>query len=306
MMQSHDLAIPVYLDTNALLDVLASIEGGFSMVEKVTTRSSQSQNTQLSGGTEFGIANVLNLLKIDLSASGTRAKGQEAAQERESVRYHTYGSLLNRLRLQLMDQRTGLLRRITCVEDWQVAAASDFVELRGAFTPNPLLAGLRSLNQMLGLFSSMGRRLDSTKGKSAQEKQAAQAQTQKVEAFKKVIEDMIGDLSHEGVQTYVVELLGLPGYRVLISIFSDYLRDRSGTELPYGEFLLFGKVTRKLTEGTSIDLLRGSSFSGLSDEMLSGLLGPLQQLGEQGFKLPDLVTRVQAPAMQVVPIAIYV
>jgi hypothetical protein len=35
---SDDLIAPIYVDTNVLLDLLASIEGGFSVVEKVTTR----------------------------------------------------------------------------------------------------------------------------------------------------------------------------------------------------------------------------------------------------------------------------
>lgn len=34
-----DLIVPIYVDTNALLDLLASIEGGFSLVEKVTSYS---------------------------------------------------------------------------------------------------------------------------------------------------------------------------------------------------------------------------------------------------------------------------
>ena len=39
-----DLIIPIYIDTNALLDILASLENGFSAVEKITTRNEQSKN----------------------------------------------------------------------------------------------------------------------------------------------------------------------------------------------------------------------------------------------------------------------
>ena len=46
---SHELAIPMYLDTTVLLDILASIEDGFSMSNNVTTVSSSSKSTELSG-----------------------------------------------------------------------------------------------------------------------------------------------------------------------------------------------------------------------------------------------------------------
>lgn len=49
---SSKLAIPIYLDTNALPDILASIEDGFSISDNVTAYSSDSKNTQLSGGAE--------------------------------------------------------------------------------------------------------------------------------------------------------------------------------------------------------------------------------------------------------------
>ncbi len=81
----NNYIVPIYIDTNALLDVLASIEGGFSVVEKLTTQTTQSSNkgvdSNTSGGTEFGIPNILNLLKVNLGLSTrgclqTKAKGE--------------------------------------------------------------------------------------------------------------------------------------------------------------------------------------------------------------------------------------
>ncbi len=34
---ADELVIPVYLDTNVLLDLLATVEDGFSLVERVTS-----------------------------------------------------------------------------------------------------------------------------------------------------------------------------------------------------------------------------------------------------------------------------
>src|SRR3712207_1819907 len=46
---SHELAIPMYLDTTVLLDILASIEDDFTMSNNVTTVSSSSKSSELSG-----------------------------------------------------------------------------------------------------------------------------------------------------------------------------------------------------------------------------------------------------------------
>jgi len=37
---ANELVIPVYLDTNVLLDLLATVEDGFSLVERVTSGQS--------------------------------------------------------------------------------------------------------------------------------------------------------------------------------------------------------------------------------------------------------------------------
>jgi len=302
-MESHDLAIPIYLDTNALLDLLASIEGGFSVVEKITTRSNVSKATEVSGGTEFGIANVLSLLKIDLRGLSTKTTDRQSGEERQVERYHTYGSLLNRLRANL--EEAGLVRKLLDENSWDSAAASDFIEARGRFIPNPLRASLQTMNRLLDmilLFSD----LEFATGSNATQLKKVKQETRQFLNTRKLFEGIIRDLEHESIQTYIVELTALPDHRIVVSLFTEYLRDRSSTELPYGEFRVLGKAVRNIKVGDSIDLLRGSALSGVSEEILSQLLNGIRQAGNQGINIPDLVTKVKAPAIQVIPIAVYV
>jgi hypothetical protein len=83
-----DLIVPIYVDTNALLNLLASIEGGFSIVEKVTTcRITSTGYEKLASGeagAEFGVPNVLNLLKVKLGGSLSSKKQQETGEEKRS------------------------------------------------------------------------------------------------------------------------------------------------------------------------------------------------------------------------------
>ncbi len=77
---TREYAIPRYLDTAASLDILASIEDGFSMSNNVTTVSSDSKNTQLAGKAGFTIP----FLPIQFGAMGKKDKEHESSEERIS------------------------------------------------------------------------------------------------------------------------------------------------------------------------------------------------------------------------------
>ncbi len=75
---SHEYAIPMYLDTTALLDILASIEDGFSMSNNVTTISSNSKNTELSGKAGLDIPS----LSIHFGGMGKKESESGSSVER--------------------------------------------------------------------------------------------------------------------------------------------------------------------------------------------------------------------------------
>ncbi|MGB2694577.1 MAG: hypothetical protein WBD55_05250 [Dehalococcoidia bacterium] len=304
-----DLLIPIYIDTNVLLDLLASLEGGFSIVEKVTTRSASSQESErgarVEGGTEFGILNVLNLLKINVGGSLASKKGHETGEEREAERYHTYGSLLYRLRTTLIQQ--GLVKQFDRSEDsWQGLQPSDFVELRGVFRPNPLADSLGLMDRLLGLMLMLSEaQLDTT----TPTKKAAQSQKGEARQFKQLsqfLKGILADIESNELRLLVIDLPGSPLRTAVVTLFTEYLRDQSMTELAHNEYFLLGKVVRKITDPGSgtIPLLRGTALGGVGDDTLSQLSGALNEI--EGMDLPKVETKVNAPALQVVPIAIYV
>jgi len=44
----------------------------------------------------------------------------------------------------------------------------------------------------------------------------------------------------------------------------------------------------------------------VSEEILSQFLEVFEQASEQELKIPNLITRIEAPAIQLIPIAVYV
>ena len=74
------------------------------------------------------------------------------------------------------------------------------------------------------------------------------------------------------------------------------------TELARKEYRVFGRVVGKISSSTeTIDLLAGTGLSGLPEESLAELTKYLK-LGT----VPKPETRIPGPAIQLLPIAIYV
>lgn len=307
---NDNLIVPVYVDTNALLDLLASVEGGFSLVEKVSSRSSMSSEKDKSalveGGTEFGIPNVLSLLKINLGGSLSAKRGEESGEERETVRYHTYGSLLHRLRSYLEAQK--MVKTLDVNDDvWESIEASNFIEVKGIVRPNPLADSFGRIDRLIGIvqlvsgfeISSSGQQSSGKGGKKLSDK----SQMTQIRQF---IKGILSDIEKENIRTFVVDIQSQRRGSAVVLLYTNYLRDQTMTEIEHKEYRLLGKVVRKIEKDSeeTIDLLRGTGLGGIGKETLDTLLAPFNQL--EGMNLPEVKTEVRGPALEIVPIAIFV
>lgn len=290
-----DLIVPVYIDTNALLDILASLQDGFFMVEKVTSRTAESGKEERRIGTEFGLPNILSLLKIGISGSKAVGESKESGEEREVERTHTYGSLLYKLRSVLNDKGI-LLNSKQSNRVWGEAKPSDFVELSGVFRPNPFTDSFRTLDRLLGLTLTFS-------GVSG----GTNKQLGEMKRLREALSGILADVEKEDVRLFLVELGDGSGYKAVVTLFTEYLRDRSMTEILYREFRLLGKVVRNIRSGTdSIDLLRGKGLGAFGSQFLDPIIASFRAAEAQGIKLPSVETRITAPVLEVIPIAIYV
>lgn len=309
---SLDLIIPVYVDTNALLDLLASIEGGFSVVEKMSSRATTSKGVDVSGqaeaGTEFGIANVLSLLKVSLRGSLGAKAARESVQETEATRYHTYGSLLYRLR-NYLDEEDIVKRFDNSKVVWDNVRPSDFVEVRGVFRPNPLADALERMAKIGHLFGSLtGSQSTATGGGARQQKSknVSSAPNDSWQQGLKLIEDVLKDVQKEKVRTFVVDLVSPPSHRAVALMYCDYLRDQTMTEIAHKEYRMLGKVVRRIDAGAaeSIELLGGTALGSLAKTQLDQFTTIFGQI--EGVNLPPVQAQINGPALEVVPVAVFV
>ena len=73
-----------------------------------------------------------------------------------------------------------------------------------------------------------------------------------------------------------------------------------------GHFKVLGKVIFICKdENEYIDLLRKTTLSVLSEEMLEEMFSGLKNSDTEQFNLPELVTKIKGPAAIVIPVAIY-
>lgn len=142
---------------------------------------------------------------------------------------------------------------------------------------------------------------------SKAERKQATRETKEFDNTRKFLSGIRSSLEQADIRIFIVDLADSSGYKAVVSLFNEYLRDRSMTELTRGEFRLLGKISRNIPgEAEGVDLLRGTAFGGLSDTILTEVLAGFGQAKAQGLNIPDVETKIRGPALQVIPIAIYV
>lgn len=69
---------------------------------------------------------------------------------------------------------------------------------------------------------------------------------------------------------------------------------------------MLGKVVRKLEQGSgeTIDLLRGTALGGVGRESLEQLWNALNQMEQMNF--PQVKPEIDGPALEIVPVAVYI
>jgi hypothetical protein len=118
---------------------------------------------------------------------------------------------------------------------------------------------------------------------------------------------LTADVEREGTSTVLIDNKP-PQYRAVVTLFDDFLRDRSMAELLNREFRVLGKVARHIPVGSSetVDLLASSGVAGFPPELLSQLSGMMGQLStDSGAQLQTPSTTIDPPVIEIVPIAIY-
>lgn len=277
------LIIPVYINEKIVLDMLAIIEDGFSMVSQInyTEHKESSSAQKVDAGISTSAPILSKFLKIDVSGglSHEGNKGENENVIKEKV--HTNVSLLSKFRGFLVENK--ILKSDLNFSEVRVG---DFIEVEGELQKNPIINYMDSfidLFRMADIFTEKTQLGNRTQAKN---------QKQKEDEVVKQIKSFTDELKHSGT--------------TVLSVQEQYLANDNISEILGGHFKILGKVISICKEDTeNIDLLRKTSLSIFQEDLLNELFAELKTDDMKQFNLPELRTKIESPAVIVIPIAIY-
>lgn len=282
----NKLTIPIYLNTKIVFDMLATIEDGFAEVKNVQTSKKKNQEDDIEAN--VGTNNLFAFLNV-----GVRGKYSSNLSDGETVveeRTHTPVSLFQKLKAEL-DNENYINRDITNLN------IGDFVEVQGTLKNNPvidMLSGVKELMALANLFTD-------NKHKNNQNKKEKLMSDKMINAQ---IEALIKGLQKDGKKDVICEADRM---NIVLPTDENYFLNNNMSEVTDGNYKILGKVIQICMEDDEISLLRNTVFSKLqldkmkefqdvfSDPSLS------QFVSDGGIK-----TSISAPAIMIIPIAIYI
>lgn len=288
------LMIPVYINEKIVLDMLAIIEDGFSTVSQVNYSEHREHDSAQKGEAGVGTTATLlsKLLKIDfkgeVSHSGSSGDSENIVKEK----VHTNVSLLSKFRDFLIDNKI-------LETDFDVAKlkVGDYIEVEGELQKNPIIHWMDSfvdVFRMDDIFSEKPKLGNKTQAKM---------QGKEDQVIFNQMKSFSDELKHSGTIDFI--LSDTKGTMVL-SAQEQYLSNDNGSEMLGGHFKVLGKVIAVCKDDSeSIDLLRKTTFSILSKEIILEMLSGLKNDEMDEFNLPELKKTVTGPAILVIPVAIY-
>lgn len=286
------LMIPVYINEKIVLDMLAIIEDGFSMVSQVNSSEQKENTTGQIGSVSASTSLLSKLLKIDLKGELSHTGNVEECENISREKVHTNVSLLSKFRSTLDEEK--LLDTSSDISNMKIGS---FIELEGELQKNPLIDYMEKIVdmfRMVDIFSDEPE-LGNKKNSALQKKKENQ--------IIKQIKDFSSELKQSGTVDFI--LSGSKG-TIVLSAQEQYLANDNISEILGGRFKVLGKVIAVCKDtSASIDLLRKTTLSILTDETLTEIFAGFKSEDMQQFNLPELVTKIKGPAMIVIPIAIY-
>lgn len=286
--KSDRLIIPVYINEKIVLDMLAIIEDGFSMVSQINYTEHTENNSVQKADAEISTSTTLlsKLLKIDvsggLSHEGNRGQNENIIKEK----VHTNVSLLSKFRSFLVEQKI-----LKSDLDFSKMQVGDFIEVEGELQKNPIINYMDSFIDLFRMVDIFTEQPQTKKSKPREDETVTQ------------IKSFAEELKHSGTIDFI--LSDEKGTTVL-SVQEQYLANDNISEIIGGHFKVLGKVISICKEDTeNMDLLRKTSLTILQEDLLNDMFSGFKTEDMKQFNLPELKTKIISPAVIVIPIAIY-
>ncbi|MBO9057474.1 hypothetical protein JYQ29_10810 [Curtobacterium flaccumfaciens pv. flaccumfaciens] len=307
------LAHPIYLDENMMLSFLAHLDGGFSSDAEEQEEAASSSTS--GGSVRAGIrAKLLQFASAELSAEGKTESTDTGRTQVRRARHHTAASLFNLLYQYLHEDNA--LHEVHSKDDLASLQSGSLVEFEAAYAGNPLEEVVRLMGAFMQTQESAAQqpaqpKASAKSGSPARKAAAAAVQAQMKDATaapaaensagEAVVRQMVADIDNVPVHDLLLELDSET--QAVVVADSEYFTNATNEILRSGRVKVLGKVTLILSGDETINLTRRTILGAGGPELAAKtVLGVSEAM--PGLKVTTPI--VEAPAIQVIPMAIFV
>jgi hypothetical protein len=317
-MQSQELVYPLYLDVSMMTSFLAALEDGiaFSAGVKQTQERKKDAGAEGEGGAKIPSLSLFSqLLSFDLRGKISENTSTGDSEELNLVKKHTETSLFIRLRNTL--HQNGGIKYIGAEEDLNELVHGELVEVTGQIFRSPLsdiieaifrlmdMTGVELLDKDTSATSSKQRNRSRSSNQGSQGSQQQAQQNITDIAVMKMLKGIRDDLNRARVIDVILQPTDMTDITIVAALSLEVMPDYLLDWLLTGRFTLLGKVIQVLQDqGEEISLYQRTTFNYLDSSSLEQSFEQLRQTS--GMKFAEYSSTIKAPAIQILPMAIFV
>lgn len=283
--KKENLTIPVYLDEQIVMDLIATIDDGFSEFYTIETTKNKGIGTEVNAN---GQGKVLKLFKAKMDLSHSRESTNGTKKQESKVQ--TVVSMFHNLKQYL--NQNGFIEKNN-----KEFKNGDFIELQGEFSINPLIDLLNTFSNFFEMSGVINKASNTSKAKNKRTEALKDVQIEsQIKGLIKVFETdgKIDVICHSGDKTFII-----PSKK-------EFFTDGKGDVIRTGNFRMLGKIVKICSEKENISLLRDTKIGKLKSSILDTAI--------ESFNDPEIKNVVDFEpvvtnydnAILVYPIAIYI
>lgn len=283
--KKENLTIPVYLDEQIVMDLITTIDDGFSEFYTIETTKNKGIGTEVNAN---GQGKVLKLFKAKMDLSHSRENTNGTKKQESKVQ--TVVSMFHNLKQYL--NQNGFIEKNN-----KEFKNGDFIELQGEFSINPLIDLLNTFSNFFEMSGVINKAANTSKAKNKRTEALKDMQIEsQIKGLIKVFETdgKIDVICHSGDKTFII-----PSKK-------EFFTDGKGDVIRTGNFRMLGKIVKICSEKENISLLRDTKIGKIKSSILDTAI--------ESFNNPEIKNVVDFEpvvtnydnAILVYPIAIYI
>ena len=283
--KKENLTIPVYLDEQIVMDLIATIDDGFSEFYTIETTKNKGIGTEVNAN---GQGKVLKLFKAKMDLSHSRENTNGTKKQESKVQ--TVVSMFHNLKQYL--NQNGFIEKNN-----KEFKNGDFIELHVEFSIIPLIDFLNTFSNFFEMSGVINKAANTSKAKNKRTEALKDMQIEsQIIGLIKVFETdgKIDVICHSGDKTFII-----PSKK-------EFFTDGKGDVIRTGNFRMLGKIVKICSEKENISLLRDTKIGKIKSSILDTAI--------ESFNNPEIKNVVDFEpvvtnydnAILVYPIAIYI